>query len=101
MVKAGADLVIGHHPHVVQPVEAYRGRWIAYSLGNFVFDQKSPEGVHHGLMLKVTLRDKRIAAVSSIPISIDRSFQAVVTGREEPRRPARHAGGKSAARPVR
>lgn len=37
-VDAGADLVIGHHPHVVQPVERYRGKIIAYSLGNFVFD---------------------------------------------------------------
>lgn len=37
-IDAGADLVIGHHPHVVQPVERYRGKIIAYSLGNFVFD---------------------------------------------------------------
>jgi poly-gamma-glutamate synthesis protein (capsule biosynthesis protein) len=37
-VDAGADLVIGHHPHVVQDVEIYRGKPIVYSLGNFVFD---------------------------------------------------------------
>jgi poly-gamma-glutamate capsule biosynthesis protein CapA/YwtB (metallophosphatase superfamily) len=37
LVDAGADLVAGHHPHVLQPVEEYRGRYIAYSLGNFVF----------------------------------------------------------------
>ncbi len=36
-VDAGADLVIGHHPHTLQPLEWYRGRLIAYSLGNFVF----------------------------------------------------------------
>lgn len=37
-IDAGADLVVGHHPHVLQPVEAYRGGLILYSLGNFVFD---------------------------------------------------------------
>lgn len=37
-IDAGADLVLGHHPHVVQPLERYRGKIIAYSLGNFVFD---------------------------------------------------------------
>lgn len=37
-IDAGADLVVGHHPHVTQPVELYRDRLIAYSLGNFVFD---------------------------------------------------------------
>jgi len=38
-IDLGADLVIGHHPHVLQPFEAYRGKLIAYSLGNLVFDQ--------------------------------------------------------------
>ncbi len=36
-IDAGADLVIGHHPHVLQREERYRGKWIFYSLGNFVF----------------------------------------------------------------
>ena len=38
---AGADLVIGHHPHVLQGFEAYKGRLIAYSLGDLVFDHFS------------------------------------------------------------
>ncbi len=38
-VDAGADFVIGHHPHVVQSFEEYNGKLIFYSLGNFVFDQ--------------------------------------------------------------
>lgn len=41
-VDAGADVVIGHHPHVAQPVEIYRGVPIFYSLGNLVFDQETP-----------------------------------------------------------
>ncbi len=36
-IDAGADLIIGSHPHVLQGFEAYKGKWIAYSLGNFVF----------------------------------------------------------------
>jgi poly-gamma-glutamate capsule biosynthesis protein CapA/YwtB (metallophosphatase superfamily) len=37
LVEAGADLVVGHHPHVVHGVEAHAGGLIAYSLGNFFF----------------------------------------------------------------
>ncbi len=36
-IDAGADLVVGHHPHVLQPIELYNGHYIAYSLGNFCF----------------------------------------------------------------
>lgn len=36
-VDAGADLVVGGHPHVLQGVEQYKGKWIAYSTGNFIF----------------------------------------------------------------
>jgi len=38
LIEAGADLIIGHHPHVVQAIEEYQGKLIFYSLGNFVFD---------------------------------------------------------------
>ena len=37
-IDNGADLVIGHHPHVLQGIEEYKGKYIAYSLGNFIFD---------------------------------------------------------------
>lgn len=40
LVEAGADLVIGHHPHVVQPFEVHRGKPIYYSLGNFYFGSR-------------------------------------------------------------
>jgi len=83
MIDAGADLVVGGHPHVVQPVEEYHGRWIAYSLGNFVFDQKAP-GTHRGLMLKVKLTEKQISEVILVPITIGRTFQALVAPVEEP-----------------
>ncbi|MFH0819830.1 MAG: AmmeMemoRadiSam system protein B [bacterium] len=52
-INAGADLIIGHHPHVIQPLEIYQGKPIFYSLGNFIFDQDSPEEVNIGLSVGV------------------------------------------------
>lgn len=42
-IDAGADLVVSHHPHVIQGFEVYNGRLIAHSLGNFIFDLRYPE----------------------------------------------------------
>jgi poly-gamma-glutamate synthesis protein (capsule biosynthesis protein) len=77
MIDAGADMIVGSHPHVVQPLENYHDRWIAYSLGNFVFDQENP-ATHRGLMLKAVVRDKQIAEVLPIDININSSFQAAL-----------------------
>lgn len=48
-IDAGADAVIGHHPHVVQDIELYKDAPIFYSLGNFIFDQYFSEDVQVGL----------------------------------------------------
>ncbi|OGE82733.1 MAG: hypothetical protein A3B95_01635 [Candidatus Doudnabacteria bacterium RIFCSPHIGHO2_02_FULL_43_13b] len=53
-IDAGADLFIGHHPHWIQSVEQYHGKWIFYSLGNFVFDQMWSQDTKEGLTLLVT-----------------------------------------------
>ena len=55
LVDAGADLVVGHHPHYVQGIESYRGRLILYSLGNFVFYQPQRDLARLGLGVDVTL----------------------------------------------
>jgi poly-gamma-glutamate capsule biosynthesis protein CapA/YwtB (metallophosphatase superfamily) len=54
-VDAGADLVIGSHPHVIEPMEIYNGKRIYYSLGNFVFDQYFSEYVRNGLGVEVII----------------------------------------------
>ncbi|MCL5666721.1 MAG: CapA family protein [Patescibacteria group bacterium] len=54
-IDDGADLVIGGHPHWVQTVEKYRGKYIFYSLGNFIFDQEWSRDTKEGLALKITL----------------------------------------------
>jgi poly-gamma-glutamate synthesis protein (capsule biosynthesis protein) len=81
MIDAGADFIVGTHPHVVQPVEEYNGRWIAYSLGNFIFDQKA-RGTNRGLMLRVRIVEKRIAEVAWIPIAISPESQALLVPSE-------------------
>ena len=74
-IDAGADIVIGHHPHVVQPVAQYRGGWIAYSLGNFVFDQGFSEETMEGMLLKVQIEGKQITRVTSSVIRMNSFFQ--------------------------
>ncbi len=55
MIDSGADAVLGGHPHWVQPVEAYKGKLIAYSLGNFMFDQIGAE-TNRGAAIDLTLK---------------------------------------------
>ena len=74
-IDAGARLVIGHHPHVVQEVEEYHGGYIAYSLGNFVFDQNFSPETGQGLILKVSVNEKRISQVVPLKIGFTQSFQ--------------------------
>lgn len=71
-IDAGADLVVGAHPHVIQGHEAYQGGHIYYSLGNFVFDQYWNEGVRTGLALEAEIGDGGVE-VSERRVAIDRS----------------------------
>ena len=57
-IDAGADLVLGHHPHVLQPVEEYKGKLIFYSLGNFVFDQMFSEATREAVAVKFFFESK-------------------------------------------
>lgn len=55
MIDAGADIVIGAHPHVIQEVERYNDKYIFYSLGNFIFDQVWEPIVRQGLVVEMKL----------------------------------------------
>jgi len=74
-IDAGADLVVGHHPHVIQDLEQYQNKYIAYSLGNFIFDQDFSQETSHGWMLKVLVKDKKIVEVTPIDVYISKDFQ--------------------------
>lgn len=67
-VDAGAAIVIGSHPHIVQEHEVYEGKDIYYSLGNFVFDQYWNDEVSHGLLLKVAFNRSGVESVKEIPV---------------------------------
>jgi poly-gamma-glutamate synthesis protein (capsule biosynthesis protein) len=61
MIDAGADLIIGGHPHVVQNIEKYNGKLIFYSLGNFIFDQYFSKETQEGLAVGMEIYpDKKI-----------------------------------------
>ncbi len=75
LIDAGADLVVGHHPHVVEELQQYHGGWIAYSLGNFVFDQTFSEETNRGAMLHVNVWRHAIDSVRLAPIRINENFQ--------------------------
>jgi poly-gamma-glutamate synthesis protein (capsule biosynthesis protein) len=68
-IDAGADLIVGAHPHVVQNIETYKGKAIFYSLGNFMFDQDFSWATTHGLVVKAIFGATSTAFVLT-PITI-------------------------------
>lgn len=75
-IDNGADIVIGHHPHVVQGIENYKGKYIVYSLGNFVFGGNSypGKGAWEAIIAKIYLNYKnnelQNIELDIIPVSI-------------------------------
>ncbi len=58
-IDAGADVIIGAHPHVIQSVEQYKDKYIFYSLGNFIFDQYFSFNTTHGIGVEaIVYKDK-------------------------------------------
>lgn len=67
-IDAGADMVLGVHPHWVQAIEEYKGRLIIYALGNFVFDQDWSRPTLEGFMLHLYWRGTTLASVRWVPV---------------------------------
>jgi len=72
-IDAGATLVVGHHPHVVEPTEQYHGGKIIYSLGNFVFDQYQRTATQHGEVIQVSFVGRQILATHTLPVLITKT----------------------------
>lgn len=68
-VDLGADLVIGHHPHVLQPSEIYKSKLIVYSLGNFIFAMHKPPR-NRSAILQCVLSPNQVSDVKLIPLVI-------------------------------
>jgi poly-gamma-glutamate synthesis protein (capsule biosynthesis protein) len=69
VIDAGADLIVGHHPHVLQGIEEYKGKHIAYSLGNFIFGGNSRH-TYDTALLRVMLNGG-VPAVEMVPIAVE------------------------------
>lgn len=70
-IDAGADLIIGNHPHWVQAVELYNGKYITYAHGNFVFDQMWSQETREGVVGKYVFNRQGLIAVIYYPVIID------------------------------
>ena len=71
MIDAGADVVVGGHPHVTQGAEYYRGKLIVYSLGNFVFDGFDNAATRTGWLLRLTLDKSGLLAWETLAAHMD------------------------------
>ena len=82
LVDAGADLVVGGHPHWVQGVELHRGVPIAYSLGNYVFDMDFSRETQEGAFVELVFWGSELKAAEFVPVRIGPDFAPrVATGR--------------------
>ncbi|MFN8532767.1 MAG: CapA family protein [Dehalococcoidia bacterium] len=70
-IDAGADLVVGNHPHVVQGVEIYQGKLITYAHGNYVFDQMFQRDVREGVIGRYVFYDRWLVGAQYFPTLID------------------------------
>lgn len=67
LVSYGADVIVGHHPHVVQGIELVDGAPVFYSLGNYIFDQYFSQDVKEGLILTFSFSDQ--LQISLLPVT--------------------------------
>ncbi len=71
IIDNGADLVIGTHPHVIQPTEKYKDKYIFYSLGNFVFDQRRNNTRDSNVFRVFINNESKIVKIEKIDIRIE------------------------------
>jgi poly-gamma-glutamate capsule biosynthesis protein CapA/YwtB (metallophosphatase superfamily) len=86
MIDAGADAVVGGHPHITQGAEYYRGHLIVYSLGNFVFDGFDDGPCRIGWLLRLTLNKQGLVAWDTrVARADDRGIPHPLPGAKSPR----------------
>lgn len=76
LVDKGVDIIVGHHPHVVQGIQRYKGGLIFYSLGNLVFDP-AISNVKYGLMVKLHVCKKGVSNCELFPLNMNENYQPV------------------------
>lgn len=77
-IDCGADLIIGHHPHVLRGIEKYRHGYIAYSLGNFICDMIWDDKLRESLILFIEFTKSGIKNLDYLPVRINNNYQPEV-----------------------
>ncbi len=93
MVDAGADVIFGAHPHVIEPIEIYKEKFIFYSFGNFIFDQYFSQETSEGLAIKAVFEkvDGVVTPhVELIPLSINKKSQPYIAAEAGAKRILEH-----------
>ncbi|MEF3302748.1 CapA family protein [Paenibacillus sp. GYB003] len=67
-IDAGADLIVGGHPHVLQGFESYNGKWIAYSLGNFIFTMNENPVTWETVILQASCSKDGGCSLKTVPV---------------------------------
>jgi len=75
LIDWGAGLVVGHHPHVVEPVENYNNGVIVYSLGNFIFDQPFSNETMKGSVLEAVFHKDGLVRYEIKHVIMDKNFR--------------------------
>jgi gamma-polyglutamate biosynthesis protein CapA len=77
-IDAGCDLILGHHPHVLNGYERYKGKYVFYSLGNFVFDQLWNDDCTMGMAVKLRLSPRELVFDGADGVRIGRDYRPAV-----------------------
>jgi hypothetical protein len=81
IIDAGADLILGHHPHVIQGIERREAGWVVYSMGNFIFDivagrvehRYDPWDLRAGYLVDARIGREGVASLSAVPTMVGES----------------------------
>ncbi|HEX8679436.1 MAG TPA: CapA family protein, partial [Chthoniobacterales bacterium] len=73
LIDHGVDVVVGSHPHCIQPLDFYHGRPVVYSLGNLVFDgAPTLPSWNRGHLLEISVAESRSPSLRLVPVKLDR-----------------------------
>jgi poly-gamma-glutamate synthesis protein (capsule biosynthesis protein) len=81
-IDLGADLVLGYHPHAIQGFEIYKGKFIAYSTGNFIMDRQDSELARESMILDFAVGPEGVRSVNVLPVWIKAEQPYIMTGAE-------------------
>jgi gamma-polyglutamate biosynthesis protein CapA len=83
LINNGVNVIVGHHPHVVQPIEIYNGGIIIYSLGNFLFDSFWSENVRNGMQVDLVFNEGKTIVYTVKPFRIKEDYTQDYSKTEE------------------